>query len=151
MARSGDVPVRQCLATRHDQVDATRIRAGFAVQDRIQFVAKQQFARAPFCGDAVDHREGVEPHCDEVDELDDHQFREAFERKGGDGASCPLFQNTNAAFNLRDVFVSRRHVDYDVREEDLKTVKLHVHEDGLDGKTSSFVDVYDTREKCGEV
>jgi hypothetical protein len=101
--------------------------------------AIEEFAWAVDRRNAHLGREIVEPHGEEVEEVDKDHVGKASEGHGGKGALGAFFDCANPALNLCHVLIGGSSVEDDIRDELSEFLEFAIHDDGLDLEASACV------------
>jgi hypothetical protein len=94
---------------------AVRAKHGPAVVFDVEFVTEDNFARAEPIRDTIVHWEIIELHDNMVKKMDEHDLWEAGIGEGTQDSSTTLFDDTNLAFDVANVFRSSRRVEDGMR------------------------------------
>ncbi len=106
---------------------AVRAKHGPAVVFDVEFVTEDNFARAESIRDTIAHWEIIKPHDNMVEKMDEHDLWEAGIGESTQDFSTMLFDDTNSAFDVANVFRSSRRVEDGVRDMILDLIKFVVH------------------------
>ena len=110
----------------------------------IESVSEYDLTRAP--ARACGGREVVEPHNDEMEEIDEHYLGKVRVWESSDDAATPLFDNTDTAFDFANVLPSSRKVECGVVKVGADLFELIVHEYSLNSETRTIVNSHNTLE-----
>ena len=104
-----------------------RAEHGPAMVFDIEFVTEDNFARAEPIRDTIVHWEIIEPHDNMVEKMDEHDLWEAGIEEATQDSSTMLFDDTNPAFDVANVFRSSRRIEDGMRDMILDLIKFVVH------------------------
>ena len=71
---------------------------------KIKLVAKDNLMGAEMVGDAILHREVIQPHDNMMEEMNKHYLREVSVREGADDAAALFLDDPDAAFYITNLF-----------------------------------------------
>ncbi len=103
---------------------------------------EDDFTRA-ITGTTGGRGEVIEPHHDNVHEMNHHLFGQGGIWDCADDAARALLDEANMAFNFTNMFRGSRRVEIDRRDVITDLVELIVHEEELHHETSLVVDTKD--------
>ena len=102
-----------------------------------QLATGEQVAWRVLCRDSISCRERIEPENGVLDQVDEHEARNAREWKHAVGASRAILDGPNVTFDVRDVFICSACLE--LRKHWTERFKFIITEDGGDPKTPMMV------------
>ena len=106
---------------------AVRAKHGPTMVFDIEFVMEDNFARAEPIRDTIAHWEIIKPHDNMVEKMDEHDLWEVGIGEGTQDSSTTIFDDTNPAFDVANVFRSSRCVEDGMQDMILDLIKFVVH------------------------
>lgn len=86
-----------------------------------------------------------------VNQLNQHELGHFFIGEGVQNTSPSFFNETDAAFNLGDIFFCYRCVHHDDGDKILEALEFVVHEDGAYLEATTCIQVHDAMDPGSEV
>ena len=90
-------------------------------------------------GDSIGHGEIVEPHNNEVHEMDQHDRGKSFVWEGTKDPACALLDKLNFTFNLSNMLSRHRCIHIDFRYVVSDLVKFIIHHNCLHTKAGPSI------------
>ncbi len=99
-------------------------------------MAQDHLTRAKVGRDTVGDGEIVEPHCDEMQEMNQHDPRKARVWESADDALRAFLDNTNTLFYVPDMFASRSSIHIKHGYMVTYFFELNIHQNQLNSEAS---------------
>ena len=112
-----------------------------------EFVAEDDLTRAELRRNTISNGEVIEPHDHIVDEVDEHDPRDAGIRKSVENPTTAFFDDPNSSLDVTNVFGRSGSVEGRLGYMILDLFKFIIHEENAHSEASTGVDGDNPREK----